>query len=106
MGKANSARRLRGADLHVNPENRPGWVSGKGRAPSVGESVYCVAGEGTVASLHGKTGDGSRLIQIRLEEEGAPPFFAAASNVLVTPVAGEQPPARPPRAKHGPAPAL
>jgi len=37
-----------------------------------------------VLSVHGKTGDGSRLLQIRLGD-GTPPFFAAASNVLVMP---------------------
>jgi hypothetical protein len=49
----------------------------------VGEAVVCAGGEGTVISLHGKTSDGSRLVQIRLSEEGSPPYFAAASNVLV-----------------------
>jgi hypothetical protein len=48
--------------------------------------VYCAGGPGEVVSVHGKTGDGSRLLQIRLEDEAARPFFAAASNVLVAPL--------------------
>lgn len=76
---------LRRRDLRVAGGDRPGWVPGGGRTPVVGESVYCLAGDGVVASLHGKTGDGSRLLQIRLSDPKAPPFYAAASNVLVAP---------------------
>jgi hypothetical protein len=39
-----------------------------------------------VIKLHGKTSDGSRLLELRLVEEKAPPFFASSSNVLVRPV--------------------
>jgi hypothetical protein len=38
-------------------------------------------------ALLGKTGDGSRLLEIRLGDVQAKPFFAAASNVLVAPAA-------------------
>jgi hypothetical protein len=82
--KSNSARSLRGDDFRVLPEHRPGWVRGSDRIPQVGETVYCAAGEGTMAALLGKTGDGSRLLQIHLADVKAP-FFAAASNVLVSP---------------------
>jgi hypothetical protein len=85
MAMGNSARGLREADFRVTPEQRPGWVRGNERLPSVGETVFCAGGEGTMIALHGKTGDGSRLIQIRLDNEKSPPFFAAASNVLVKP---------------------
>ena len=85
MAKSNSAKKLREADFRVSPEDRPGWIRASERTPTVGEAVYCAAGEGAVASLHGKTGDGSRLLQIRLTDDKAPPFFAAASNVLVQP---------------------
>lgn len=85
MAKSNSARRLRTIDLTVDRESRPGWVAATERSPDVGEAVYCTGGAGTLAAVLGKTGDGSRLLEIRLEDEEAKPFFAAASNVLVAP---------------------
>jgi hypothetical protein len=85
MAKGNSTKRMRAEEFLVDPEDRPGWVRGDARNLKVGEEVYCAGGSGSVASVHGKTGDGSRLLQIRLAEEGTPPFFAAASNVLVNP---------------------
>jgi hypothetical protein len=85
MAKGNSTKRMRAEEFRVDPENRPGWIRATVRTPSVGEEVYCAGGCGLVASVHGKTGDGSRLLQIRLADTAAPPFFAAASNVLVSP---------------------
>jgi hypothetical protein len=39
-----------------------------------------------VLKVHGRIGDGSRLLELKLlEVEHAPPFFAAASNGLVQP---------------------
>jgi hypothetical protein len=78
-----SARRIGAEDLHVNHEARPGWVTGSERVPLAGEEVYCVAGICTVVKVLGRTGDGSRLLELRLQTEGAKPFFAAASNVLL-----------------------
>lgn len=85
MAKGNSTKRMRAEEFLVVPEDRPGWVRGSDRTPLVGEDVYCAGGEGSIASVHGKTGDGSRLLQIRLSDDAAPPFFAAASNVLISP---------------------
>lgn len=85
MAKGNSTKRMRAEEFRVDPMARPGWVRGSDRTPLVGEEVYCAGGPGSVASVHGKTGDGSRLLQIRLSDDGAPPFFAAASNVLISP---------------------
>lgn len=85
MMKSNSANRIKPADLRVASEERPGWVSGSVRRPSVGEEVVCTGGCGTVVSVRGKTGDGSPLVQIQLEEPGSPAFYAAASNVLLAP---------------------
>jgi hypothetical protein len=76
---------LRAEEFRVDPDNKPGWVRGTERSLAVGEDVFCAGGDGTVLSVHGKTGDGSRLLQIRLSDEKAPPFFASASNVLVLP---------------------
>lgn len=85
MSNGTSAKSLKGSDFRVCDDHRPGWVRGNEHLLEVGETVYCAGGEGAVLALHGKTGDGSRLVQIRLEGEKTPPFFAAASNVLVKP---------------------
>ncbi|HEU0055353.1 MAG TPA: hypothetical protein VFQ39_19330 [Longimicrobium sp.] len=86
MSTSNNLRRVGTEDLRVSSEARPGWVLGSERVPGVGETVFCASGEGVVTAVLGKTGDGSRLLQIRLEGE-KPPFFAASSNVLVAPAA-------------------
>lgn len=83
MARSNSAKSLRAGDFTVNEEDRPGWTRGSECAPIVGENVYCAGGEGVVAQVLGKTGDGSRLLEIHLSQEKAAPFFAASSNVLV-----------------------
>lgn len=80
-----AARRVHNTELHVDREARPDWVSGVERMPTLGEEVYCAVGVGEVAAILGKTGDGSRLLEIRLPLSGSKPFFAAASNVLVAP---------------------
>lgn len=80
----------RGGDnslFYVDPLSRPGWVSGAERVPSVGDPVECSGGPGEVVRVLGKTGDGSRLLEIKLADARARPFFAAASNVLVAPKA-------------------
>ena len=82
---SNSARRIRAEDLFVSNDDRPGWVPASDHLPSVGQEVYCVGGVGELEAVLGKTGDGSRLLQIRLSDPDAKPFFAAASNVLVAP---------------------
>src|SRR5688500_4651305 len=84
MPMMKSAKNLRALDFQVTADDRPGWIPGTERLPLTGETVYCAGGEGTVVSIQGKTGDGSRLLQIRLEETKAP-FFAASSNVLLKP---------------------
>ncbi len=94
---------LRIEDFRVRLTDRPGWVWGTARLPQQGEEIFCAAGMGTVTALHGKTGDGSRLVQIGLENAVRRPFFAAASNVLLAPLSnvipedvrsgGEVPPA-------------
>jgi len=38
-----------------------------------------------VAQVLGKTGNGSRLLVLRLLDQSAAPFHASASNVLVSP---------------------
>jgi hypothetical protein len=85
--KSNSSNRMRPEDLRVSLDQHPGWVSGADRRPTVGDEVLCAGGCGTVLSVRGKTGDGTPLVQIRLEDPHAPVYFAAASNVLLAPAA-------------------
>jgi hypothetical protein len=49
--------------------------------------VYCTEGFGNVTRVLGRTGNGSRLLELRLDGGDRRPFFAAASNVLVHPSA-------------------
>lgn len=79
------AGRRPNADLRIDREAHPGWSTGAERAPRVGDEVVCSAGEGAIAALLGKTSDGSRLLEIRLDAPGSAPFYAAASNVLISP---------------------
>ena len=85
MAHFNTSRRVTTESLHVDGEARPGWISGADRCPDVGEEIYCTEGLAEVTRVHGKTGDGSRLLELRLPSEKSAPFFAAASNVLVAP---------------------
>jgi hypothetical protein len=85
MSYGNSARRLRLEDLRVDEEAQPGWVSGSERTPMAGEQVFCTGGMAEVVRLLGRTGDGSRLLELKLVEGAHPPFFVAASNVRVQP---------------------
>jgi hypothetical protein len=81
-----SKKDLRVEDYRVQLTDRPGWVWGSSRLPRQGEEVFCAAGAGTVTGLAGRTGNGSRLVQIALRSEEKQPFFAAASNVLLPPM--------------------
>jgi hypothetical protein len=79
-------KRVHNVEMYVDRDARPGWISGAERIPGVGEEVFCAGGQGEIAAVLGRTGDGSRLLEVRLPDPKAKPFFAAASNVLVTPV--------------------
>ncbi len=83
----NGSNRIREEDVYVNREAHPDWHSGADRLPQVGEEIFCVGGLGEVVKVLGRTGDGSRLLEVKLKDvPGAKPFFAAASNVLVRPL--------------------
>jgi hypothetical protein len=82
MGFANSSKRVRNSDLRVDPEAHPGWATDGKRIPAAGETVYCTEGTAQVVRVVGKTSDGSRLLELRLLDREAPPFYASASNVL------------------------
>lgn len=87
MSTGNSTRRMRDDELFVSDVAHPGWIPASQRSPRVGDEVFCTGGAGVVAAVLGKTGDGSRLLEIKLADPAARPFFAAASNVLVAPIA-------------------
>ena len=53
--------------------------------PVVGDRVYCTGGLAEVKRLLGKATDGTRILELKLIDVVAAPFFAAASNVLVAP---------------------
>lgn len=83
--KKSSIRRVMNGEFYVDAGARPGWLTAVERTPMVGEEIFCAAGPGTVSAVLGRTGDGSRLLEIRLPGVDSKPFFAAASNVLVPP---------------------
>lgn len=78
-------RRTPDLKLRVDAESHPGWRSGAEAVPVVGTTVYCTEGMAQVVRVLGKTGDGSRLLELKLPDTSAKPFFAAASNVLISP---------------------
>jgi hypothetical protein len=82
----NSARRIRSEDLRVDETAHPDWVSGNECVLSAGDHVFCTAGMAEVVRVRGRTGDGSRLLELKLLDGTTAPFFTAASNVRVSPV--------------------
>jgi hypothetical protein len=80
-----NARRLDRETLTVDREARPGWINGSDRTPLAGEEVFCAAGKAVVVRTLGRTSDNSRLLELKLVEGDGKPFFAAASNILVSP---------------------
>jgi hypothetical protein len=79
----NSSRRIERGSLEVDHEARPGWITANERLPQAGEEVFCTGGCAVVMRVLGRTGDRSRLLELRLAEGDGKPFFAAASNVLI-----------------------
>lgn len=83
MSTGNGRTRM---DLKVDTAAHPGWKTAVEAQPGVGDVVHCTEGRAEITKLLGKTSDGSRLLELKLlGVEGARPFFAAASNVLVAP---------------------
>jgi hypothetical protein len=85
----NSSRRVSGHSLQVDQLLWPGWIVGSDRLPSVGDEVQCAEGTARVSRVLGRTGDGSRLLELILPDRPKHPFFAASSNVLVAPPAAQ-----------------
>ena len=78
----NNMARVRRESLESSSIDRPGWHGGSERIPDVGENVYCVEGEAEVVRILGRVGDGSRLLELKLDDRPKP-FFASSSNVLL-----------------------
>jgi hypothetical protein len=85
MSHLNTSKRISAAALQIDHDARPGWITATERLPTVGEEIFCTEGLAELVRVHGKTGNGSRLLELRLPGVKTPPFFAAASNVLVAP---------------------
>lgn len=64
---------------------QPGWELAGDRLPGVGEAVWSVDGAAEVVRILGRTGDGSRLLELRLPDRPKASYFAASSNVLLRP---------------------
>jgi hypothetical protein len=86
----NSAKRLRPEDLHVDKAMQPDWTNGNDAPLTAGDLVLCTAGLAKIIKVRGKTGDGSRLLELKLVEGDTHPFYAAASNVLVRPAQADE----------------
>jgi hypothetical protein len=86
MSYMNSSRRITEQNLRVDGAVNPDWVTGTERLPKVGEEVQCAEGNAQVLRVLGRTGDGSRLLELGLPDRPKHPFYAAASNVRVSPV--------------------
>ena len=75
--------RVRRESLQIESVEKPGWATGSGRVPRVGETVQCVEGQAEVVKVLGRVSDGSRLLELRLPDRPKEPFFAASSNILL-----------------------
>ncbi len=81
----NTTKRVRPEDLTIDQAAQPNWPNGADHPPMVGDRVHCTGGLAEVVKLLGKASDGTRILELKLVDAVAPPFFAAASNVLVAP---------------------
>lgn len=87
MGSSsNSSRRMKPEEVKVEFGTHPDWPKGTERTPRVGDRVYCAAGMAEVVKLLGKHSDGNRIVELKLVDQVAPPFFASIANVLVSPM--------------------
>ncbi len=73
-------------EVVIASEGHADWIAGTERPLVLGESVLCTDGLAQLSRILGKTGDGSRLLELSLPDRPKHhPFFAAASNVLIAP---------------------
>ena len=67
--------------LDITSHPRDGWAVSE-QTPAIGAEVLSVEGIAEVVRVLGKVSDGSRLLELKIVDRDAPPFFAATSNVL------------------------
>jgi hypothetical protein len=98
-----STARPRGShELRVDPARFPEAVSGSQRVPVRGERVFTNEGTAVVLRVLGRTGPQGRLLELKMDDGRAASFFAAASNVRVTPEGGAPIPVTVPLSGDGP----
>lgn len=84
----NSSARVKLETLRVSSIEMAGWAILPDRTPSVGEFVHCVDGLAEVVGVRGRTGSGSRLLELKVDGSEGKSYFADASNVLQKESAG------------------
>lgn len=75
-------------DLRVDPARFPQSVSGGDRVPVPGERVFTSEGTAVVIALHGRTGSGGRLLELKMDDGRKASFFATGTNVRVAALGG------------------
>ena len=84
MGDGNAVTKARGTrDVRVDRTTHPDWITALDRLPKPGEPVQTHEGSATVTAILGKTSDGGRLLELRMDDGRKHTFFAASANVLV-----------------------
>jgi translation initiation factor IF-1 len=76
---------LKPQDQRLDRSIRPDWPTAVECQPRNGDEAYCTAGPARVVRVLGKTGNGSRLLELSVHTQPRVAFFAAASNVLIAP---------------------
>jgi len=82
MASSNMSR-ARAASVRIVPSDHPGFHASPDYVPSVGEHVKTTEGKAEVVKVLTRLTGGRRLLELRLEEQPKPPFFAASDNVLI-----------------------
>ena len=70
-------------DVRVDRTTHPNLITALDRLPKAGERVQTHEGSATVKAILGKTSDGSRLLELAMDDGRKHAFFASSANVLV-----------------------
>jgi hypothetical protein len=77
-------------DQRLDRTTHPEWPTAAECNPLTGDEAYCTAGRARVVRVLGKTGNGSRLLELSVAAQPRVSFYAAASNVLIAPRSDEE----------------
>lgn len=77
-----TSSRLQRQEFRIGATPHPGFHAEPGYVPKVGEEVQTTEGEAEVVRVLNRVTSG-RLLELRLKERPAPPFFAGSNNVLI-----------------------